>query len=141
MKPPIRTQSDDLQEEYSLMTALDCSTMPDLTRQEFRDETDVNHILNRYGAKAPMTPAIYAEVDYDMDLQQSLTAINTAQEAVRKLPQPLREKYYHWEMLLEGMRSGTFKTDFDAYNAEEQAKKDLTAKGPPATIQADPNKE
>lgn len=141
MQPAIRTQTDELQDSYSKLTALDCSDLPDRTRQEFKEETDVNYILTRYGANAPLTQAIYGEVDYNMDLQQSLAAIETAQDAVRKLPWALRDKYYHWEMLMEGMRSGEFKKDLDAHLAEERAKQDLTNKGPPITIQTDPKKE
>lgn len=123
MKPAIRTQIDDLAEEYSQATAIDCSNLPDKTRQEFKDETDVNQILARFGVNTPMRQPIYGAVDYDMDLQQSLAAIKTAQQTADNLPKQLRDKYYHWEMLLEGMRSGQFKTDLDAYLADQKASK------------------
>lgn len=141
MKPAIRTQTDELQDSYSLLTALDCSNLPDMTRQEFKDETDVNKILARFGVNTPMRQPIYGAVDYDMDLQQSLAAIKTAQQTADKLPKQLRDKYYHWEMLLEGMRSGQFKTDLDAYLAEEKAKKDLTETKEPVILQEPSNKE
>lgn len=121
MKPAPRTQVDDLAEEYSLLTQLDCSDFPDQTRQEFKQETNVNYILSRFGVNTPLRETAYGEIDYNMDLQQSLTAINEAQQAVRKLPEPLRDKYYHWELLLEGMRSGQLKADLDAHLAEQTA--------------------
>lgn len=120
MQPPIRKQTDDLQEQYSQMTAIDCSDLPDLTRQEFRDETDVNKILARYGVNAPMRQPEYSEVDYSMDLQQSLQAIKEAEDAVSKLPPSLRVKYFTWERLLDGAYNGEFKTDLATYYREKE---------------------
>lgn len=141
MKPALRTQVDDLAEIYSLETNIDCSNLPDLTRQEFKDETDVNKTIARFrGGDQPMRQVQYGEMDYDMDLQQSLAAINAAQAAARKLPKPLRDKYYQWETLMGGMRSGEFKKDLDTYLADEQKKKDLTKEKEP-TIVKEPSKE
>lgn len=123
MQRPTRTQADGDQEHYSLLTALDCSTHPAITRQEFRDETDVNNILARYGVDGLRRPIQYSEVDYDMDLQQSLEAIREAERAVNRLPEALRTKYTTWERLLDGAFSGEFKQDLATYEADQTAKK------------------
>lgn len=117
----IRTQVDGLNEEYSLDTALDCSILPDLARQEFKEETDVNTVLARYGVGGMKRQPEYSELDYDMDLQQSLMAIREAERAIEKLPPELAEKYSTWERLLAGAYSGNFKTDLDSYQAAKEA--------------------
>lgn len=141
MKPAIRTQIDDLAELVSIETGTDCSNLPDLTRQEFKDETDVNKTIARFGGNTPLRQPTYGTMDYDIDLQQSLTAINKAQAACKKLPEPLRTKYYHWELLLEGMRNGQLKEDLDAHLAYEKEKNDLTNKTKEVIVPITPIKE
>lgn len=141
MKPAIRTQIDDLAETVSIETGTDCSDLPDLARQEFKDESDPNLILQKFGVPAQMNKPYYTSIDYDSDLQQSLIAIDTAQAAIRKLPEPLRKKYYHWEILLQGLYSGQFKNDLDEYKQKENAQKDFTNKEEPVILQEPSKKE
>lgn len=119
----IRTQADGLNEDYSWETALDCSDLPDMTRQEFKAETDVNNILSRYGVDGIRRTPEYAEIDYTMDLQQSLGAIAEAERAIAKLPADLYVKYPTWEQLLAGAFNGQFKTDLTAYYEAKAAEK------------------
>lgn len=135
---PIRTQVDGLNEEMSYETGLDCSILPDLTRQEFKDETDVNKVLARYGVNTPMRQPQYSEVDYDMDLQASLEAIREAERAIAKLPVELQGKYSTWERLLDGAFNGEFKTDMATYYeakaaADAAAAQEAIAKTNPVT--------
>lgn len=124
--PAIRTQPDTWASSWSEATGLDCSDKPDMTRQEFRAETDVNQIMSRYGANAPMRERIYGTVDFDGDLQQALGAVQIAQDAIRKLPASLRAKYATWEDLLTGLHNGSFKVDLDAQLAAEKAARDAS---------------
>lgn len=119
--PAIRTQIDELNEEYAESTALDCSDVPDMTRQEFKDETDVNKVLARYGIDGMKRPPEYSAVDYDMDFQQALDSIREAERAVKRLPPELRAKYPMWERLLSGAYSGTLQTDLAAYYEQKAA--------------------
>lgn len=121
--PAIRTQVDGLNEEYSISTGLDCSNLPDMTRQEFKDETDVNKVLARYGVNGLMREPQYSEIDYDMDLQQSIESIREAERAIGKLPLELREKYSTWERLLAGAHNGSMSTDLAAYYEKQAADK------------------
>lgn len=105
------------------MTGLDCSELPDLARQEFKDETDVNKVLQRYGVDAQLRPTQYSEIDYDTDLQKSLDAIREAERAISKLPPTLRAKYGTWDQLLDGAVNGQFKTDLASYHATMAAEK------------------
>lgn len=117
----IRTQVDGLNPEYSVETGLDCSNKPDLARQEFKDETDVEKILQRYGVDGLPRKPEYSAVDYNVDLQQALESIREAERAISKLPEELRAKYGTWERIMAGAYSGKFKTDLDSYEAAKQA--------------------
>lgn len=121
--PAIRTQIDGLNEMYSYETALDCSDKPDLARQEFKDETDVNKVLARYGIDGMQRPVEYQQVDYDADLQQMLASIQEAERAISKLPAEIYSKYPTWEQILDGAFNGTFKADITAYYADKAAEK------------------
>lgn len=128
MHPAIRTQIDGLNEEYSLLTGLDCSDLPDMARQEFKDESDVNKVLARYGVDGIQRPPQYSAVDYDMDLQQSLESIREAERAIAKLPEELRGKYSTWERLLDGAFKGEFKSDLEAYHETKRSEEAAVAK-------------
>lgn len=105
----IRFQDDDQGDHYSVLTGLDCSTgSPDQARQEFKDETDINVMMARVGAVAPVRPPIYGEVDYDLDLQQALSAIADAQFAWSKTSAESRAKYPTWQSLLNAVNSGEY---------------------------------
>lgn len=120
----IRTQVDGLNEQYSYETALDCSIYPDMARQEFKDESDPNKVLARYGVGGiPQRQPEYSAIDYDMDLQQSLESIREAERAIAKLPPELRTKYSSWEQLLDGAFNGQFKTDLATYHEQKAAAK------------------
>lgn len=124
MHPAIRTQVDGLFEQYSEATAIDCSDRPDMTRQEFRDDADVNKVLQRYGVDGLPRKPVYSEVDYNMDLQQSIEAIREAERAIQKLPDELRSKYGTWEAMFHGAYSGDLPRDLQMYHqkiAEEKA--------------------
>lgn len=119
----LRTQHDDLQDDYSQLGGLDCSDSRDMARQEFKDETDVNVILKRFGvdsfqAKAP----IFGETDYDIDLQQALAAIQSAKEVHRGLPPELKKVYTNWRSMLNAANSGDLKRDMDKLEAEAKSK-------------------
>lgn len=105
-KPAVRQQHDGMQDAYSDEAAIDCTTKPDLARQEFKTESDVNNILNRFGV--PIANGTFGtEVDYTIDLQHALGAITDARRAHRNLPENLREKYPTWQSLLNALESGS----------------------------------
>lgn len=118
---PLRRQGDGLGDMASDAAALDCSNLPDLARQEFKDEADVNHLMRRFGVGAfspPNRPGSFGEVDWDMDLQNAMFAVGAADRMYRKLPPDLRAKYPSWETLLNALRNGELKIDLEAKPAE-----------------------
>lgn len=97
-----------MQDYYSQLSGLDCSDLPDLARQEMKDETDVNRILERYGVNAPQRPMVYGEIDYDLDLQSAKAALHDAQRAYTRLPEKIKDQYGSWQELLTAIQAGTF---------------------------------
>lgn len=108
MNRALRKQTDTDQDEWSLRTGIDCSDLPDLARQEFKDETDINNIVSRYGAGAPQHKMVFGEVDYDQDLQQAKGILEQAQKAWDQMDPRIREKYRGWRSLFTAIENGTF---------------------------------
>lgn len=143
IKPVERHQADGKQDEYSLMTGLDCSESPDTARQEFKNDADVNKLLARYGVgPIPQRATVFQEVDYDLDLQTAMYSIEAAQRAYAKMPASLRDKYRDWRDVLNGIYTGQFKIDLaPARAAEREAKTTRTVPeyGDPQTPRSSEN--
>lgn len=117
MQKAIRRQYDGQQEHYSELSGT-TFTGKGATRQEFKDEADINKLLARYGVGAGTRPTTFGtEVDYTIDLQQALNAITDAKHAFRNLPQNLRARYKTWQDLLNALNSGRL----TMHNAEPPA--------------------
>lgn len=130
---PMRTQDDGLGDMVSLATA----TTPvgdSLTRQEFKDDADVNLLLKKYGVDTPVRAfqqAQFTEVDYNVDLQQALAAVNEAKRVTGAVPEELRDKYPTWKHVLDGVESGQYGKDLEELagkKAEEKRAADRNAK-------------
>lgn len=110
-KPVERTQADGLQEEYSAIDTIDTTNMPDLTRQEYRTEADVNYILSKFGVNGTnQRPIQFGEVNFDMDLQQALGVMDDAKRVHRTLPEPLKERYPTPGAMLQALENGEMDT-------------------------------
>lgn len=130
-QPVQRTQADGKQEAFSERAVIDCSTLPDKTRQEFKAETDINTVLRRFtiGDLHARTPR-YGDFDFTTDLQRSLATITAAKRAFAALPQELQDKYGSWEVSLTAAATGDLEIDLqDVAKARAAAKRqaDLTA--------------
>lgn len=124
----IRSQGDGLQPAYSTATRF-INDGPDMTRQEFKQEADINNILKRFGVGALQRQGIYGtEVDYNLDLQQAITATREAQDAYTRLPTALKNRYSTLDDFIAG------------YNAGHIKPADLKTATPPAPI-VDPSPE
>lgn len=112
MHRAIRTQADGKGDLWSRATRIDCSGDRDVARQEFKDEADINKLLSRYGVgPMPQRQTTYMEVDYSLDLQTALTAVDAAAAAHRDLPQTLRDRYPNWPSLLNALDRGELRID------------------------------
>lgn len=84
-------------EAESESTALDCSESIDRTRQEFREECDINTIAKRFGlgATLPTVHDLPQFGDYEgvFDFQTAMNAIRQAEQAFAAQPARVRERF------------------------------------------------
>lgn len=107
MHPAIRSQVDDLGDLYSASASISFDPSEDMARQEYREESDVNYQLSRYGVDVPLrrNPQ-FGEVDWDLDLHGAHIAFHNAQAAFLQLPEELRKRFRTPSEMLDGMNSG-----------------------------------
>lgn len=121
---PIRTQLDDLQDEYSERARIDFTGTDSLVRPEFADDADINKLLRRYGIDQQLRPVTYGkEYDDTIDLQMAFAAIKAAEGI--EIPEELRTKYNHWSKVLEGAESGEYQ--YDLQQLKEQKERNAAA--------------
>ena len=121
----VRSQADDKGDSVSLQTGYDTGS-DSLTRQEFKDEADLNILLGRFGVNQQVRQdPRFIEIDYNLDLQSALAAVDAARRANYDIPQELRAKYPDWRTLLDGAESGEYQKDLQALadrkDAEQKA--------------------
>lgn len=109
----MRTQHDDRQFALSKAGALDCSASEDMTRQEFKDEADINKILNRFGYDTQQKTPTFGEVNFTADLQQALDAIKQARAAHADLPPDVKKDFPTWQTLLNALERGEIRLKAD----------------------------
>ena len=108
---PVRSQADTLGDDISLQTGYDTGS-ESLTRQEFKDEADLNILLGRFGVNQQVRQdPRFMEVDYDLDLQTAIAAVESARRANYNVPEELRTKYPDWRAVLDGAESGQYQKD------------------------------
>lgn len=101
-----RSQTDTAAQHAEHAPTLFCPPAEDRTRQEFRDETDVNLLLQRYGAAIPQKPVQYGEVDFDLDLHTAYGAFQRVREGFNSLVPMLRDKYPTLDELVAAIATG-----------------------------------
>jgi hypothetical protein len=80
----------------------------DMTRQEFREECDVNHILRQHGYVA--RPVQFGEVDYNQDLTSRMQARSVFQAWFDAAPADVREAYPDLGSFLAAFGAGAINT-------------------------------
>lgn len=84
-------------ESRSLMTGLNCDPAEDMAKQQFKEETDINEIVRRFGItgtvpsvfKMPLGP----EFQMARDFHSSMNAIREAEETFMTLPAQMRKRF------------------------------------------------
>lgn len=89
-----------------------CSEEEDMTRQEFKEECDVNHILRQHGYT--VRPVVYGEHSFDQDLTSQMQARSVFQLWYDSAPSDVREAYPDLGSFLAAFGSGAFKTGLEA---------------------------
>lgn len=102
----LRQQNDGLALQVSLDTVQPLSETKSLTRQEFKDDCDINAVLRRYGALPPGRSLTYGAHNFDGDLTTAFETVQTAREAYDSLPKAVKELYPSWDLLAAAVAAG-----------------------------------
>ena len=106
----IRTQVDGKGDKVSAETVVDCSNDIDRTRQEYKEEADINYILNRFGV-IPRDAVYGHEIDYDIDLQRAIENVQDVRLGYDRLPEHIKMKYPSWINFTEALERGEITRD------------------------------
>lgn len=112
-----------------VFTHFDHEKEPSLAQQQFKDECDVNHIMNQYKKTGEIThlnskTGVYADFTEIGEYQHMLNTINEADRAFEELPSKLRARFENDpQKLIEYLQ--------DPENVEESIKLGLRVKQEP----------
>lgn len=79
----------------------------DMARQEFKNDADINYMLNKFGITPERGAPTFGEWDDTLDLQQALTSVAEAKTAYAELPTELKNKFGSMEELLKAYNNGS----------------------------------
>lgn len=95
--PFVRSAWNYITDFTSELTGLDCSGDPSLAQQQFKDECDINVIVERFGltGEMPLNPQVpkYGDFTGVYDFQSALNAINQAEASFMELPAKVRARF------------------------------------------------
>lgn len=107
MHPAIRSQADNLGDVYDEESKIFFDPSTDRARQEFAADADINEMFRKFGVFGdPRKPLTFGEVDYTIDLQQALGAIEEAKRVYARMPANVKEKYGSWQAMINAAAAG-----------------------------------
>lgn len=89
-------------------TGIDCSVLPDMTQQQFRDDCDIQVLAARFGLTGefpePKSLAEYGDFSGVSDFHTAMNEVREAEQAFESLPVKLRTRFSNdpvefWEWL------------------------------------------
>lgn len=93
---PLRTPFNYDRDAVSLATGLACGD-PTRAQQNFKEETDINTIVRRFGLTGQLPDNVrvptYGDFDQVNDFQTALNAVHQAEDAFMALPAALRAEF------------------------------------------------
>jgi hypothetical protein len=101
-----RSKIDNL-DDVTKDSGLFCDPDEDMTRQEFKDEADINKVMARHGILP--RPVQYGEWNFDEDLTSSVQARQEVDEAYSALPAEVRSLYPDMGSVWAAIASGALK--------------------------------
>lgn len=119
-----QTASDEERDARSLATGIVFNQDDDIVRQEYKQEADINYLLNRYQGQLPeeRRPLRFGEqLDFDMDLLQAFEAIANARASYDQLPLKVRKAYPSITDLMEAVERGEVSLGMDNPDSEAPA--------------------
>lgn len=97
LSPPLRTAYNYDMDSVSRETGLDCSVEPSKTQQSFKEEVDINTIVERFGLTGQLPDDVRAPMEGDFvdvtDYQSALNAVIAADNAFMELPADVRAEF------------------------------------------------
>lgn len=94
-------------DDITISSGLFCDSEEDVTRQEFKDEADINKVLQRHGVMP--RPVQYGEWNFDEDLTSSVQARQAVDDAYMALPADVRAQYPDMGSVWAAIASGALK--------------------------------
>lgn len=98
-KRTIRDQLDVIED-----TGFDCSVLPSLTQQEFKDEQDINNIVKRAHVGTGLLQnqeRLFADLSQMPDLAQSEMAKKQYDQAWAQLPEAAQSRFQNLDQLMD----------------------------------------
>lgn len=95
----------------SLEMGISFDESEDMTRQEFKEECDVNHILRQHGYM--VRPVKFGEHNFDDDLTAQMQARSVFQVWYDSAPADVRDAYPDFGSFLAAFGSGAFQTGLE----------------------------
>jgi len=88
---------------------LACPPEEDKARQDLFPQTDVNRVVNVYGENfhAMSRPV---GVDYRLDLQTAIAAVQQSVDEWQRLPEPIRREFVSWDRLVDAAHDGSLES-------------------------------
>lgn len=105
LPPRKRTQTDGLSDEYSVAGGLSFDPATDLTRQEFKQDADINVMVRRQGIR-PLVEFPVGARDYDMDLIRGYERAAELRASILELPPEVLEVNGGVDGIIQGVLSG-----------------------------------
>jgi len=103
----LRTQVDTW-DEITQSLGLQCPPEDNRTRQEFKDEADINNVVARFYPFAPPQARVpqYGEQDMSLDLHGALMVVQEARESYASLPASLRAQFPTYSDFVNAVADG-----------------------------------
>jgi len=107
MATKLKTQVDTW-DELTKSLGLVCPPEDDRTRQEFKDEADINNVVARFYPFAPPQARVpqYGEQDMSLDLHGALMVVQEARDSYASLPEALRAKFPTYTEFVNAVADG-----------------------------------
>ncbi len=103
----VRHMLDD-HDQITQEGGLVCPPDDTFTRQEFRDETNINNIVGRFYPFAPPMARVpqFGEQDMSLDLHSAVLSIQAAREAYAEVPEKLRAAFPTYAEFVSAVADG-----------------------------------
>lgn len=121
MMPPTKDQAD-IGVDNPTLDASHSDENPDMARQEYKNEADINYMLSRFGITQPRGTPTFGAWDDTIDLQMALESVREARAGFRTLPKEMTDKFRTMEDMLKAVENGSLVIKDEAAPSEPAAR-------------------